>query len=365
MTSRTVMNWGKFVPGLNTTSEEFLRKNAHLPAAEIALLFGRHGIYPTYNSIQNKRKSLGLGNVRAIIKESPYVRYDSPWEVEGDQLYISDVEFPYHNAAFLNRVLDLAYAWKIREINIAGDMLLLDSLSPFGRNWKATHQKERKENALSLTQLEELQKLQEKMKDKKDSEAIKDYLNSVEIDWKESDGDVSEEWEQAGKCLRSMKDVFIHARCVVGNHEGRLLQVLQSPLSPQALLDVLRVNEDGKPWMEISPYYYMLHRHERGMLRISHPKNFGAPAGPAAVMADKYQMDFAMGHGHRWGMIQSRSGKYVGIEMGCCVDPLRPAYHAQRDSTAWEWTPGAMIVRGGYYYLLHNTQTNWEKLKRS
>ena len=65
---------------------------------------------------------LARGQTNAKIPSSPYPRYDQPPELEGDALILPDAEIPFHHAEFINRVLDLAEAWKIKQMIAAGDL---------------------------------------------------------------------------------------------------------------------------------------------------------------------------------------------------------------------------------------------------
>src|SRR3990167_1223061 len=96
------------------------------------------------------RKSGGRISMDAIrkkllhIKSSPvspstYPVYDTPLEMVGDAVIMTDIEFPFHHAEFINRVLDLANSWGIRNLILGGDVLHFDSLSGWEPSWSDTN----------------------------------------------------------------------------------------------------------------------------------------------------------------------------------------------------------------------------------
>src|SRR5512140_1237820 len=58
-----------------------------------------------------------------IIRESPYPRFDEPLHLEGDAIIFPDMEMPFHHAEFINKCLELARLWNIRQCICAGDLL--------------------------------------------------------------------------------------------------------------------------------------------------------------------------------------------------------------------------------------------------
>jgi hypothetical protein len=56
------------------------------------------------------------------------------------------------------------------------------------------------------------------------------------------------------------------------------------------------------------------------------------------------------------------SGRYYAIHMGHCCDEMRLAYVGQRDSTTYNHLRGAVIVREGCPYLLHD-KVDWKRLE--
>ncbi|MCJ7826458.1 sigma-70 region 4 domain-containing protein [Patescibacteria group bacterium] len=294
---------------------------------------------------------LARGQTGAKIPESPYPRYDSPPVIEGDALILPDAEIPFHHAEFINRVLDLADAWKIKQMIAAGDLLHFDSLSGWEPNWAVKpngglsekSEKELMDFAITLPKNQQ-GRLMEK---------IVDMGGQTE----EGSG-FSGEMHHARKTLKALDELFDSFTWILGNHEGRLLRAINSPVQPSELLNLMKL-EEGR-WI-ILPYYYCLLNSGGETFRITHPKT--AANGAARGLASQYFQHIIMGHSHKMFFDWDASGKYYAIQMGHCVDEERLAYVAQRDCKRDSHKLGAVIVRNGYPYLL-TEQLDWERMKK-
>jgi hypothetical protein len=162
----------------------------------------------------------------------------------------------------------------------------------------------------------------------------------------------------ARKTLEALDQLFDKFVWVLGNHEGRLLRAINSPVMPSELLNLMKL-EEGK-WIA-DPYYYCLLNSGGQIFRITHPK--GAANGTARGLASQYFQHIIMGHSHKMFFDWDTSGKYYAIQMGHCVDEERLCYAAQRDAKRDSHKLGAVIVRDGYPYLL-TEQLDWERMKR-
>jgi|LDZU01.1.fsa_nt_gi hypothetical protein len=282
--------------------------------------------------------------------ESPYPRYDSPPVIQGDALIIPDAEIPFHHAEFINQILDLADAWGIKTMISAGDLLHFDSLSGWEPNWTVkpngglSEKDEKKLIDIALTL------------PKNHQQKVLDTI--VEIGGAIEDHGFSGEMHHARKALNALNSCFDLLIWVLGNHEGRLLRAINSPVEPSELLNMMRL-EEGK-W-KIAPYYYCLLETESGTFRITHPKS--AANGTARSLCSQYFQHVIMGHSHKMFFDFDPSGKYYAIQAGHCVDEERLAYCAQRDAKRDSHKLGAVIVRDGYPYLLHEG-IDWERMKK-
>jgi hypothetical protein len=293
---------------------------------------------------------LATGQPSYKIPESPYPRYDEPPIIQGDALIIPDAEIPFHHAEFINRVLDLADVWEIRTMISAGDLLHFDSLSGWEPNWAVKPNgglSEKDEKRLMDIAMTLPKNHQQKVID-----TIVDIGGAVE------EHGFSGEMHHARKVLNALNGCFDSLVWVLGNHEGRLLRAINSPVEPSELLNMMRL-EEGK-W-RIAPYYYCLLETEQGTYRITHPKS--AANGTARFLCSQYFQHIIMGHSHKMFFDFDPSGKYYAIQAGHCVDEERLAYCAQRDAKRDSHKLGAVIVRGGYPYLLHEL-IDWERMKK-
>ena len=292
---------------------------------------------------------LTTGQPTYKIPESPYPKYDEPPVVEGDALILPDCEIPFHHAEFMNRCIDLADAWGIRQMIAAGDLLHFDSLSGWQPNWAVkpngglSEKDERVLMDLAMTLPKNHQaKLMEKI---------------VEIGGANEEHGFSGEMHHARKVLKALDDCFDSFTWVLGNHEGRLLRAIESPVEPSELLNLMKL-DDGK-W-KIAPFYYCLLETEAGTFRITHPKS--AASSAARGLASQYLQHIIMGHSHKMFFDWDNSGKFYAIQMGHTVDEARLAYCAQRDAKRDCHKLGACIIMDGYPYLLHE-KTDWERMK--
>lgn len=283
------------------------------------------------------------------IPESPYIRYDSPPTLEGDALILPDVEIPFHHAEFLDRVIDLAEAWGIKQVICAGDLLHMDSISGWEPNWASNA----RGSVLSEADEKRLMDLMQKLPKRQQAELADIIGNSTGLDGK----DYSAEMQFARKTLNALDGCFDKFVWVLGNHEGRLLRAINSPVSPTELLNMMRLQE-GK-WI-IAPYYYCLLISAGETFRITHPKS--AADNAARALATQYHQHILMGHSHKMMFDYDPSGKFMAIQMGHAVDENRLAYAAQRDARRNSHKLGAVIVRDGHAWLL-NEHSDWERMK--
>jgi len=283
------------------------------------------------------------------IQESPYPKFDSPLEQTGDCLILPDTEFPYHHAEFINLCLDLAHTWNVRNCAIAGDVMHFNSISHWEANWK-----EEKNGDISDRAHERLIDLLPDL-----PSSAQDKLLAVMEEFEPAhENDIGGEVETAKKALLNISYQFDDIVYVIGNHDGRLLSALNSPM----FADQLRQFVVGdNPKYRIAPYYYSILHTVSGDYRISHPVSSAQNA--AVSLANQFHQHIIMGHSHSYSRSHDASGKYWAIQAGCCVDEDRLAYASQRDRGAKRHVLGAVIVRNGYPYDL-SMETDWNTLKR-
>lgn len=298
----------------------------------------------TPSSVEAKIKHMKR-NARVFIPESSMKKYTQPLKSEGDAVILSDVEAPFHHSEFINRVLDLAYSWKINTIHLAGDLLHYDSLSAWGAEWIPDDTNE------SISALMEfIETLPEKYK----ARGI-EKMESVKL-LAPSDG-YSDEIAEARIMFRSMQDFNVYV--ALGNHDDRYLRALDKAINPRELL--VQLDQHHNDNWKIAAYYYTLLETSKGIFRITHPR--GAARNTAQSLAVQFHQHVIMGHSHRWAVNKDPSGDYWAIQTGHCVDEKRLAYVMQRDATRDAHCLGATIVRDGYPFVL-SENTPFETMKR-
>jgi hypothetical protein len=309
----------------------------------------------TLDSVRIKiREMRDNGIVKRTVSESPYPKYDAPLVMEGDALILPDLEFPFHHADFVNRCLELAQGWNIRQCILAGDVLHFDSISGWEPNWI----QENKGGIMEEAETELMESI--KLLTPKDQGIMMTVLGNIGTR-SEQDG-MSTELKVARRELEKLIDLFGRIDFLLGNHEGRLLRALETTLSPTDLLRLLTPDEKAVPasW-RIAPYYFSYLDTDAGRYQIEHPK--GAAEGTAQGLAAKYHAHIIMGHSHLLDFSWDVSGMYYAIHAGHCVDELRLPYAAQRHTTKRTHKHGAVIVRGGCPWLLHDG-VDWTALMR-
>ncbi len=288
---------------------------------------------------------------RNRLEPSPYPKYDSPLEMEGDAVVIPDLELPFHAADFVNRVLDLAQLWHIDQAILAGDMLHFNSLSNWEANWQTTDGKGGLDDRQESKFVDFLKRLPAKYQPE-------GFGLIEEIGYKEGTGDpnISEELRVARKATEALAQCFKKVDVVIGNHEGRLLRALDTPLFPQEITTLVK-REDWR----IAPYYFSYLYTDKGEFRIEHPKSYAR--NTAITLASKLLCHVLMGHSHYLSMDWDLSGHYYAIQMGHCCDEQRLPYASQRTTSRPAHLHGAVIVRGGHPWLVHD-KSDWKALAR-
>jgi hypothetical protein len=287
------------------------------------------------------------GRVRQRIHESTYPVYDNPLVIEGDALVLPDLELPFQSYEFVNRCLDLADKWNIKQAILAGDVLHFDSLS----GWEPAWTKENK-GGLNESEEKELMDFAKTLPSKKQGELMEKIGN---LGLRTEQDGVSTELSVARRELKRLAEQFDRINYLLGNHEGRLLRAMGTAMNPQELLRLL---ETGEKW-KISPFYFGYLETVSGRFQVEHPKNTAKFS--ASKLVSKYMCSVLMCHSHQLSYTFDPSGKYYAIEMGCCVDENRLPYASQRHNISPMHALGAVIVRDGVPWLLH-ARVDWKRL---
>lgn len=288
------------------------------------------------------------GAVMPMITASPYPSYDHPLVTEGDALIITDPEFPFHHADFLNRVFELAVTWGITNLIIGGDVLHFNSLSKWEANWQRPVKSGISEDAEAELLSLEL--------DPSQRQQLVDIIlrNAPE----KNDGNAGEELQHAQKELVKIGQIFKDVVYVLGNHDGRFLSALNSPLFADSLLKFIDLRD---PCWRIGPFYFSKLVSGGREFRIEHPRS--AAKNTAHRLADRYNTSIIMGHSHRLIWEMNTSGQHYAVQTGMTCDEDKMPYAAQRSSNSDAHVLGAVIVRDGYPWLLQ-TDTPFNLMKK-
>jgi len=354
-------NWKSIIPALKMSGEDYIRQNAmRMTDHDIVHRLASAGVTTTVVAIEKHRYRMGIiktgGTNSQVIGESPFVKYDSPLVIEADRIAIlGDIQFPYHEAAFINKVLDLCRIWNVRHCVLAGDVIECASLTHFDPNWEG----EGNSHGIPDEALDDLIAIKQSLvKNSTMAGKLEAIIEKHGRQEKASAGNVSEEWGYAKKDLAKLIQQFDDIVWEVGNHEGRVLRQMQSPFLPD---DLKRMFVGEEPKVRIAPYYYTLAKSSGVEWRITHPKS--SAKGDSKWYASKYLTNVIMAHNHHLVMQRDRSGKFWAIEIGCCVDERRLPYVSQRDSKGDAHVLGAAILRDGKCWLLHE-DVDWETLAK-
>jgi hypothetical protein len=297
--------------------------------------------------IRRLQRSGKIKNLR--VPESTYPIFNKPLTMHGDALIMGDLECPYHHAEFIDKCLELADRWRIRQCILGGDIMHLDSLSSFSKNWRNTET-----GGITLEARQALYDASSKMS-AKDRQILVGVIEEEGI--KDEEDGLSTELAATRAVLHRIADQFDLLHIVLGNHEGRMIRALETVLSPD---DILRLLGLGGKW-QIAPFYYSLLTSSGETFRVTHPKNYGK--GTSRKLASKYRQHCIMMHGHHFLLSTDPSGEWLAAEIGHCSDEERLAYIAQRDNTADKHVLGAAIVQGGKLHLL-NRFVDWDLLMK-
>jgi len=233
-----------------------------------------------------------------LVAVSPFPKLPGPLIVEGDCLVISDVHAPFHDADFLNAVIDLALKYGIRKAVVAGDVIEFAAFSFYGRTRYVEAEQE---------------------------------LNACK------------------QVMDSLASAFDDIVLIMGNHEQRFSRMIGAALDAEQLLAKWIAN----PKVRTSRLHWCDVISGGRKWRVEHPTSTSVNAGvvPAKLCA-KYHCSVIGAHGHVWGQTRDVSGDYYAIDSGVIVDPGRLEYGYIAHGTRPAQMQGACLLVGGIPILL-------------
>ena len=247
-------------------------------------------------------------------------KFNKPEIIREPCLVIFDSQVPFHDADFINRLLDLAVDWGIRQGISGGDLLNMTSFSKF-------------------------------------------YEKPLDKIWEKERNDAS-------GVLQALGDAIPNWFLVKGNHEDFLLKKLEEQIDHEAVLALVDNRTGFLKGYKATDYYFCEVRFGGSVWRITHPRNISVIHGRIPQrLCERFHCNIASGHGHLAGMTPDYSGKYLACDVGVTCDPLRLDYATLRDSTRPAQCQGALILQLGDdnkchpYHILPET-ADWTALRR-
>jgi hypothetical protein len=295
--------------------EDALIKEYGAKTSDIELVLLLEEKFKTKRTVASvKGRRLVLGVKRSICFPVAPI-FGTPIKRDRDALIIGCLHAPGHDAAFVNKVCDLADAWHIGLLVLAGDFVSLDMFSKWLHFHELTPEKE-KENAQNV--------------------------------------------------LRDLSERFEEIVYIIGNHEERVSRETGGNITPHEYVQAHLVDAMKLTNVTVSPFRWcrILGWH------IEHTKRSGGgnPGLVPSNIATQYEMPVAVAHSHRWGLVQDRTGKRLVAEIGHASDVRRLGYGYRVTFSAAQSTQGALILKKVgdqvYPYLLHPTRTDFEGLKK-
>lgn len=282
------------------------------------------------------------------VPESRYPKWTTPLEMAGDALILCDPHIPYHDADFINLCLDLARRWFVKQLVLAGDVVDAHAFSHWPEGAGQENKKTISENAESA-----LLDLANSM-----TGADAEKLRSALVEMARDPADMTDELAEARKVIKPLVDGFENIIWFMGNHEDRVIRVLEKSLG---VPDLAALFGGSNPRIKFSAYYYCTLISAGVQYRITHPKPAGK--GVSKRLVPKFGQHIIMAHNHHFSIQSDASGKWLGIEPGMCADPDRMDYKRQRDDGADMNVVGAVLVKDGHPWLL-NKWTDWKRLAK-
>lgn len=247
-------------------------------------------------SIESARRQHGLAQ-RLLAAESPL--YPGSLRMEGDALIIADPHIPCHDREFIERLVELALRWKVKNLGIAGDLLDFETLTDL------------------------------------------DHYADTEVT-------VTSQIEAARRILTILGAEFDTIVYCAGNHERRLLRRLNAV---DTMAEAMRLWTPER--VQYTDYQWFTAVSGGEAYQVEHPRNSSViPTRVAQALAAKYHRSVIAGHGHLWGMTRDVSGRYWAIDSGVVCDPERLAWGQKAHNTRPQMLQGAVILRDGLPVLL-------------
>ena len=220
------------------------------------------------------------------LPESPIRDFNNYPEIEAGCLILSDLHFPSHDKAWIERCVKYAIDKGIRRLVINGDLLDLPNLSKHG--------------------------------------LIPNYDTELELDFAET-------------FFRWARQYFSEIHVVLGNHCQRFAKKVDNQISTKRFIKLLAQDH--------AEVYEHHHAYIGKTWLAAHPANYSRAAAKVALdLIGKFHKNVCIGHTHKIGFSFDPSGNYVAVETGGCFHPSKVAYTHIELSNFPVQLRGAIIV---------------------
>lgn len=226
-------------------------------------------------------------------------RFSQPIRIEADRIaLVFDLHVPFHDAVWLEQVVEVAVRRGHRTISIGGDLVDFSAFSFYGR---------------------------------------------------QTNVEAGDEIRLTRRVLEVLTTAFERVFYIGGNHEFRLARLTGGAIDLMGTLEMFC----SMPGVTVSDYCWLEVISGGERFYIEHPQNVSMHATVVAkALCSKYLTHVIAGHGHLWGMTRDASGRFWAIDAGMCADAKRLAYAAQRHSKRPEMLTGAVLIEDGIPILL-------------
>ena len=293
------------------------------PWPSIFVWLQRHGYTHTKDTIHHiaNNQNPPWHRAKGVIPAIPVTRWTQAPRVRQDVVCLLDAHVPYHDAAFMEKVLGVAEAWGIRRAIMDEDAWDVGWLSWFERD--------------------------------------PNIPASAEI----------RAWQDVSACLLDTfpDGIDIHA----GNHGERIRRMVRNmPKDARDALDL--IIEDKTPEealyikddrIRLTPYHYV---YVYDVL-VGHPSATAMQVG--TYVSETYNTDCVLGHTHYRSVTWDRSDRHIAVECGGCFDPKKLKYVSARlpARARGKQRQGAAIIKMGldghsHVYLL-TPRTDFQAMK--
>lgn len=236
--------------------------------------------------------------------------------VAGDCIVSSDWHVPHQKESLVDRLLEMARAWRIPTLIINGDFLNEDAFS----KWRG---------------------------------------HRFNVPWKE-------ERRLAADILGLLFKTFDEIVYVMDNHDRRIIAAHERP-SEFTEEDVLAILTNGVKLGRLRPsidYRYVV---VNGTWRVTSPKEYRRNKLVLPNrLAQLYHQHVIVGGDHLFGLGMDDSDHYVIANSMCLVDPTRTPYINVQDTTFPHWNPGFYMIRNNRLtaYPDNPALTDWDEAIR-